>query len=420
VTTLRARIHDPMGTRRFRALPLVVAFVLASAVAAVAFGGSIVPTLLAGLAALHLPLMFRPRRPPREATLRIGPGWVDVVSRLGRDRITAKDVLGASTARSGAGVSLSLTRKSRRLTTTTFVFADETEAKAIRDALGIGHDGFGGLLWRTRHSSLEGVGSLLAGVTAVALFGGMAIIAKHSDAAYFFAGIYTGLPVLLFSVLGWLARSGRVERAPCVALDAQGVWIYGARWTFSYYSNITHAEVAEDGIRVLVDAERGLEAMRVPTPLLSIEEREALVAQLMGAAARARGFVAPKPEADERLDVLRRRGERARDWFARLDALAMGQGGAGYRGTSIDKEDLHHVLDDPDADVELRVAAARILSRADATLRERALARAEATRDDDARERIRIAVENEDGAAIDELEAEADRAMLRAMRSPLG
>jgi hypothetical protein len=71
----------------------------------------------------------------------------------------------------------------------------------------------------------------------------------------------------------------------------------------------------------------------------------------------------PKDEVSETVEPLRRRrGEQAAPWLARVDALASSVGG-GYRGSTFSREDLWHALEDPEADPDLRAAAARVLAR---------------------------------------------------------
>ena len=72
-----------------------------------------------------------------------------------------------------------------------------------------------------------------------------------------------------------------------------------------------------------------------------------------------------KNDVTGRVDVLRRNGESPRDWLARLDVTGQTlAAGAGYRGTTLDSEDLWAILEDPEAEPDLRAAAARVLRHA--------------------------------------------------------
>jgi hypothetical protein len=80
--------------------------------------------------------------------------------------------------------------------------------------------------------------------------------------------------------------------------------------------------------------------------------------------------------------------------------------GPGYRGNTLDTEDLWAILEDPEAEAELRAAAARVLrhSRQPET-RTRIDAAVAAVRDDDAQRRIRIAIAEDLDEASHELGA---------------
>ena len=96
---------------------------------------------------------------------------------------------------------------------------------------------------------------------------------------------------------------------------------------------------------------------------LGPDDRDGLIKQLMSASARARGLGTSKNDVTGRVDVLRRNGESTRDWLARLDMSGrmLEASTAGYRGHTLDTEDLWTVLEDPEAEADLRAAAARVL-----------------------------------------------------------
>src|SRR5262249_54758348 len=103
------------------------------------------------------------------------------------------------------------------------------------------------------------------------------------------------------------------------------------------------------------------------------------------------------------VDVLRRKGETAREWLVRLDmAGQMLASGTGYRGNTLDTEDLWAILEDPEAEAELRAAAARVLRHAPDT-RVRIDAAVAAVREESTNRRLRIAIRDDLEAASQEL-----------------
>jgi hypothetical protein len=101
--------------------------------------------------------------------------------------------------------------------------------------------------------------------------------------------------------------------------------------------------------------------------------------------------------------VLRRNGETAREWLVRLDmAGQMLSAGSGYRGNSLDAADLWTILEDPEAEPELRAAAARVL-RHSPDNRVRIDTAVAAVRDESTNRRLRVAVEDDLDEACQEL-----------------
>jgi hypothetical protein len=150
---------------------------------------------------------------------------------------------------------------------------------------------------------------------------------------------------------------------------------------------------------------------------LSAAERKLVIAQLLSAAQRAQGRAAPRPEAMMRVEMLKRNGEAPRNWLARLDLAADTLKMTGYRGGgTIDPQDLWTIVEDPDADPELRAGAARVLVRSQQDARVRVETLVEAVRDEGDKRMLRIAVSNEAEAAGAELEAFEERQLRAAIR----
>jgi hypothetical protein len=128
--------------------------------------------------------------------------------------------------------------------------------------------------------------------------------------------------------------------------------------------------------------------------------------QILAAAQRAHGLGPKKEDLGSRVDALRRGGENVRAWLARVDVMASAlTAGAGYRGASIDVDDLWAILEDPDAEQELRIAAARMLSRADGQgTRVRIDAAIATVHDEKAARRLRVAITEASEAVAEAVE----------------
>jgi hypothetical protein len=355
--------------------------------------------------AAMLPLRQTKRRP---AELACGAGFVEVRSAGTRNqRIVAKDIVGATTARDGDKVLLTLAHL-KRDQPITFEVESEAQAEELRRALGIGHSGFGMVGWKshaTGNARSALIGRLLSTllglfVVAVALGGspeaalGVGLVASNI--------IFVGL---VLSLVGFFSKASE----PSIVMTADGLRLFTPRGWF----NLPYASVSdvEDRKRALV--------FKVPAPFFEVgvetsgplfggmspEDRRGLMAQVRSAAYRARGYGPQKDDVTGRIDQLRRSGESPRDWLARLDMAGRMLGaGPGYRGHSLDTEDLWAVLEDPDADGELRAAAARVLRHAPLpNARQRIDAALATVRDEATVKRLRIAIDDDLEGATQEL-----------------
>lgn len=355
------------------------------------------------------------------ASVEVGRG--EVVVRLKRRfglrtvRVRPGSVLGASTARlRGGRVSLAL-QLSGRPRPLCLELDDDRAAKEICRALDVGHGGFGWLEWPLRASTGE------RRLRAARLAGAAVLLVL---AAWIDSGaVLAWLAVLIFGACApfVLAHAGSAKRRDNgrVILQANGLALADraeplGRVSYGDLSRVTREPSAlvlaasqRDGapqaLRLALGSDWGLAAG--PTD----DELTHVVAQIRGASARARGEGAPRPEHDEALESLKRAGEDARSYIARLDALASQLArGSSYRGGALDVADLWNALEDPDCDAEVRGAAARVLVRvAPSEAAERVDGFVASARDDRAKKRLRIAlVDNADeaGAALDELIAE--------------
>ncbi len=423
---MKARLLDQEGPARARAMPYVVIVTLAAVLGVIgAAVGMWSPwaALLALASPLVAGLLPTSEARRREVTLEPGPGYVDVRDAGSRSqRITAKAVEGASTARTPESVLLTLSL-ARRSTPLLLEVRTEAEAESLRAALGVGHDGAGAIEWRPAWSA----GALSSFVGRLMLAGiGVTALVAAGDPTFLLVNAVGFLQLLAAGVAltlrGFFPRLVGVGDRP-VTMSAEGIRVWRDRsWLVLPYGAVRDVVIEPHRI-VFATHER----IAIPRRArawdgdgLGDDAAEALKVQVLAAAARARGHGRRKEEISSRLDVLRRdaRREHPRDWLARLDALAaVLAAGGGYRAQTVDPADLWAVVEDPDADGELRAGAARVLRASGLPeARVRIDAAVAATRDELTTERMRIAVEGDvDDAGAELLELEA-RQVSRAAR----
>lgn len=388
---------------------LVGAFFLAGAAYAPALA------LAGGFLAFGVALVPR-RRGFRRARLDVKPGRVEV-RRLVPLVIRAEDVTGATTASMHDGrIRLVLALRGRTHDPVVLDLASEAEVLEVRRALGLGHHGTGTIPFTVSWSPLALLASALhlLGLLSMCLLLA-ALLDSTREAALVFGLIgaipsaFIGLP-LHFSGLQadrvWLQQGG-------LELQLSG-HMRGVAW-----GHLTSVE--QDGRVLELDFANG-ERVRVGAfaPISASKAvLESLAAALADASRRARGLAAPKEEGPELVRVLARGPEeRHGAWLARVDAAgrSVGAGPGGYRGAALSARDLFAVLEDPDAEDELRVAAGRALrvSTEDATTRARIdAAVAASARDRAFIEQIRIALDTPDaeraGSALESVGAAPKR-----------
>ncbi len=413
---MRVRFCDPQGPRWLKLaaiLPSVVLWTLA------AFGPWIAApaSYLACVgAALTLPaLLFMPHQGrPRPADVVCGPGFIRVNGAGTRSqRIRARDIAGCSTARGPDGIVLTIEHV-RRDHPITIEVETEAEADEIRRSLGIGHDGFGMIGWSTLMGPTQKTG------VAAAVFVAFTALARFTGpGAWMFSTI-----AVAFAFFAIFARAG----VRTIAMRPDGLQIFTPRgWAMVPYAHLLGVEIIKRGM--LFRTVAGTLPVETPgfLPGWSLGEhtKATLALQVESAAARARGDARARPPFSDRIGGLRRGGEAARSWLARLDAtgqvLGQAGGGGGYRDTSLDTEDLWTLLEDPDADPELRAAAARVLRHLDLPeARVRIDAAVAATRIEGTTKRLRIALQDDVDKASHDLERlETDENLERAKRMVL-
>jgi hypothetical protein len=410
---MRARFSDPQGPRRWRFAPfLVPILMILTGFFGPWSGMTAVLITLGGFLGLNVAGMIPTRQRKLHAVeLVCGPGYVDVKgSTLRAQRLTAKQIMGATTARTRSGVLLTMTH-ARRADPLTLELDSEAEAERVRQSLGIGHGGVGTIAWHTRPSTTVRQAYIARAITvATALLFGLSLIPGSTGLAMVtgIVGSCVAIVTSLFGVLGLFARA----ESPTVVMALEGLRL----WTTQGWFTIPYGGVLD------VREEPGRLVFVVPPPHrevtvetvgpwsgqgITADEAHALVSQIRTASARARGHGPQKNDVTGRVEVLRRGGESPQAWLARLDVAGqMLATGSGYRGNTLDTEDLWTVLEDPEADSELRVAAARVLRHSgQPEARIRIDAAVAAVRDEHAHKKLRVAVEDDVESAGAELAA---------------
>jgi hypothetical protein len=349
----------------------------------------IVSAAVVGFAALAVPRLWRLAF-RGDTTIHVRPGRV----RIGWSIVLrARDIEGASTARTGGGIVVTL--KPKRLEPISLVFADETSAHEVLAALGIGHTGVGRLDWLLVPRVYRHTVALFDFALAAMLGVSLAYLAIGSM-RYASQTLFLGLIAMTLSAL---ARAQWRSMGARVLFDPWGVWLGRQQipWT-----SIRDANDQPDGIQL--GFERGNALVRIPPGSIGQAEKEVLLDQILAGIGRAHGRGAPKTEPHTRIDILGRSGEEVRRWLTRVDAVAANIGKAGYRAASIELADLWLTLEDPEASVDLRVASARVLARIAPDDRVRIDAVISATRDLADAKRMRIAMEPDADEAAELLE----------------
>jgi hypothetical protein len=400
---------DPQGPKRWRVLPYLapaLAFVLGAFVPFV-HGTPATALVLSAFAMFNAAGVFRFRQTSaRNVDLELGPGYIEIKKAGTRNqKIHAKDITGGTSARTKDGFVFTMQLRNRDQPVT-LELKNEAELTKVRHALGVGHGGFGTVAWVSQvdsnaRTAITGriIGLLGFGLMTLMMAG----MADHEAATVLssLVGMAAGIGMLLGVVGLWGRQSD-----PTVVMASDGLKLRSIRGWFALpYSMLERVEDHRRGLVFHLPPPHpsvGVEKSAAFTGALSAADRKMLIAQITSAAQRARGLGPQKDDVRGRIDQLRRNGESPRDWLTRLDmAGQMLSAGSGYRGNTLDAEDLWKILEDPEAEPELRAAAARVLRHSrepEAKMRiDTAVA---AVRDESAGKRLRIAVSDDlDGAS---------------------
>lgn len=427
---MQVGFSDPHGPKRWRLLPYLSALAIFGAGAFLPLPGSFnAGFVLLSFALFNALGLFQPRqKTPRNAELVLGAGYVEIKGAGTRNqKIRAKDITGGTSARTRNGFVFTMQLKNRDQPVT-LELKTEDELTRVRQALGVGHGGFGTVAWTSQVDSnarTAATGRIMGGI-GFGLMAAMMMFMSDKDAAAglsVFVGMFAGIGMLL-GLVGLFSKASD----PTVVMAWDGLKLKSVRGWFALpYGMLAQLEDHKRGLIFHLPPPHppvGVEKSSALIGGLSATDRQTLIAQVTSAAQRARGLGPQKDDVRGRVDQLRRNGESPRDWLTRLDmAGQMLSSGSGYRGNTLDAEDLWAILEDPEAEPELRAAAARVLrhsTHADARVRiENAVA---AVRDEATNKRLRIAVRDDLDAASQELAFldASDRIEAPAMRMQAG
>jgi hypothetical protein len=396
---VRARVCDPLGPRWLLSIvPAVAAGLIVLAPLAPATGldpGTRVAVALVGVAALFARRILRVVPAARGAALRLDAGAIAITEAgILNQRVRAWDVVASSTARTAAGSTIAIVRRGARERPLLLDFDRDDDLDAVRRTLGLGHLGFGEVAWptRARGTALRGSGAFAFAWFAIAMCAAL-------DAPLL--GFALALVIVPATVVAALVSCLSDPRRPCVALTSAGLRVSdGVTAGTVHYADVVCAHEHAGGVFVAT----GAGSTVIPMPKSLPEERRHLAAQLLSAAARARGEGPSPPTLPAPLARLAPRSESERSWLQRIDAAAASIASVGaYRGGDLDPKDLWDALESPDAPVRVRAAAARVLARVCPSEAETRVARALASsRDAYTRSCIRVALDDDvDGAARD-------------------
>jgi hypothetical protein len=369
---------------------------------------SVGPAPFVGLAILAGASPILGRHRARRVSLVLGEGrvWVRRAGFLCQT-IDARSITAASSTGTAGGVSMALARRDRPDHPILLEVETEAEADAIRNALGIGHFGFGSLVFRAKALPRD---RTLMGLRVLAALGAI------GDAAVRVLRPEEPLGPLLVPLVGIvlvavLALRERFERVSegLLAIDERGVH-YG-RESFVETIPFSDIEWAADTPEGLVVGRRHGRSAFLPVDFvrhgltgMTHAELAHFAAQVQAAARRARGEMAPVPELAGQ--ALARRGAEPRAWIAHLDATARAMTErSGYRATGATPAELWSVLENPDAPADLRAGAARVLVRADAGSRPRIELTLARVREAPIERRIRVMLDDDDDRTTRELAA---------------
>jgi hypothetical protein len=402
---MRARIIDAIGPRWTRlSLPALACAAIAAdqSVARLDLDAS-GPATFVGVALLAVASPLLGRHRARDAEVAIARGAIHV-RRAGllSQTIDARTVTGASTTTSSGGVELAIAREGREEHPILLSLETEAEADAVRRALGVGHFGAGSLAWKAAEVARDRILRAVRVLVALAALGVAGARVLHPDEPVLPLLLPIGALVLVAAMALRERWDSRLEGM--IVLDARGLhYGRGAFVETIRFEDIETADVVPEG--VLVTQRPPARAVLLPVTRvhhtqtgMTGAELDHVVLQIRAAARRAHGEGRARPELPDASGIARRDAD-ASAWVTRLDATAeLLARGREYRGAPTEAH-LWALLEDADADADLRGAAARVLVRARPEARDRIDAALATIRDLRTALRVRVMLEPDAASA---------------------
>ncbi|HEY8090892.1 MAG TPA: hypothetical protein VIF09_23685 [Polyangiaceae bacterium] len=398
---MHARVCDPSGPRAWRVAALVGALPLAVLAAVLPIDNlARVVMMLLGVAWLVAGRVVVPRLRPRPCVVEVEPGAIRIRhAGMCGQRLHARDVKAASTAQLDGGYALGLVRHADGDCPLWLEMRTREDLDRVRKALGVGHLGFGTIMWPPQRGLAH---TTATGVDIAAALGWLGIVGATLLRAVGVVGLLA-IFVLPITIIALVLAIVRQTPRGVLCLGPPGVRAEaGPAGGFAPWSAVRGARVERGGIAVETTSGQTL----VPIDGAIPREREHLAAQIASGGQRAVGKGSIAPDVPASVAVLAPRDEPTRAWLERIDATAATLASKnGYRDVDVAEGDLWDTLESPDAPTPLRAAAARILARVDAEGSRARIARAvEMEHDTSARDQLCVALEDSADVAAEALE----------------
>ena len=381
----------------------------------------------AGLALWLAAPLFRRASVVREVGIEPEPGKISlempgIFGITERRSIFVREVSGASIAKTDLTHVIAIARGARR-SPLVIETTSETDATRIRDALGISKRGFGVLTWnrapRPLHTMamfLRIVDILLCLVVVLGVF--------LSDPFAATLDVQSTVTKIAIGLAAFVLLTPPLTLRRTLTLAPDGVRVFESLPLTYPYREIVGARLAKDAIVIEIVRQKKGESRSASetitieiapsSPLvegISLTEAEAIVTQIRARSEAARGPNELVTQIGEvRALVARRPNETTSAWVRRLDDMADSWRTSPPRhGEAIAfREALWAVVEDHDADQDLREIAARMLSRLEpVAAAERIHELANSTRDPSRADRLRVALEPDAEPLVKSLEERA-------------
>ena len=367
-----------------------------------------VPAGLVGMAMIVAAPLFRSKRKPRRADVEVtSDAFVVSIRHRMRQRISLRELAGASTARVEGGPTLAL-RFGNATMPIVVQPENEQELKSLRIALDVGPMGTGTLVWKRGRDFTERIAPWIHWGGVVAAVGFMITMLRQSP--HDLGAVTAG--EIVFVVAYVIAQAARASIGTTIALTSSGVYVSGEGAAAYPWSSIANVEIEERAIVLTIEQQRDerfppqKSVVRIAHEGLDADDLALVAEQIRAASARARGHMQPDERMAQTL-LGPHEGESTADWIRRIDTLADGWRVSPPRHGEVEgyRVLLWATAENHDADPVVRALAARVLSRVDrAALEPKLRVVLETVRDPIHAARFRAAVEPEPEALVQSIE----------------